>query len=147
MFKTNTQLREQIGALETRIAELENELQTGASDFESLKGERDTLAQSLQESNERAANLASELEAAQALLTEAETQVETANEQSANVASAVNTAATQIVATIGAETVPSASAEETPDVVAQWRAMPSGQARIDFFKLHAAAIKKACGMG
>lgn len=147
MFKTNTQLREQVDALQAQITDLETELQAGATGLDELRAERDALTQSLAEANERAVQLAVDLEAAQTLLADAQAQVDAANEQSANVASSINNTATQIVATIGAETVPAASSEDTPDVVAQWRAMPSGQARIDFFKLHAAAIKKACGMG
>ena len=50
------------------------------------------------------------------------------------------------VATIGAEAVPSAAANDEPDIVTQWKAKSPGNERASFFKANAAAIKAALGM-
>ena len=146
MFKTNSQLKEQIAALEASLEISAADLTVAQAELsEALKAKEELFA-TVEAANQRAEQAEQEAKAAQELLDEAQAKAEAATVAEANVAATVNRQVTATVATIGAEAIPASSAvEQEPDVVAKWKSL-SGQARLDFFKSNSIAIKKALGM-
>ncbi len=124
MFATNTQLREKVQGLEKSLEQSATDLKAAQDELaEALKAKEEVFA-AVEAANKRAEQAEADAKAAQDLLTDAQAKVDEAEKAKLEAAKAQETIAAQVnrqvtatVASIGAEPVPQAKEDDTPEDV------------------------------